>query len=369
MTDPLTFLDEFNEFFYFPEDNDTFAPNEIGKLKFGSKINATPKSIEVPSSYLDFSPETMNNLPYRLSISGLPSFSRVETQIKMNLTINAPFTNHYVHITPDLISKKKLCLEEPYSNLDDNIKKHILEFDAYILTQSNKSCAVCPRCIKREQKRASRSKAGEEKSAVWDCDVERKAIIINNKEIIAFQSGVLELSARIICYCRNHKELEGFKLLIVLKNHLGQVVAKQISSPIMIMDRKKNLKDSAPSSSANLVELDKKKLSISDSDNEKLMTNQFVQLSPNSLDESASEALATTDYETRGVKRKKLSVDDSFNTTSNPMYNGFSGYSPMSNSDTNTSAISQSFSGPTISKPSLAQFSIGFSPISQPKFP
>ena len=74
MTDPLTFLDEFNEFFYFPEDNDTFAPNEIGKLKFGSKINATPKSIEVPSSYLDFSPETMNNLPYRLSISGLPSF-------------------------------------------------------------------------------------------------------------------------------------------------------------------------------------------------------------------------------------------------------------------------------------------------------
>ena len=128
----------------------------------------------------------------------------------------------------------------------------------------------------------------------------------------------------------------------------------------MIMDRKKNLKDSAPSSSANLVELDKKKLSISDSDNEKLMTNQFVQLSPNSLDESASEALATTDYETRGVKRKKLSVDDSFNTTSNPMYNGFSGYSPMSNSDTNTSAISQSFSGPTISKPSLAQFSIDF---------
>lgn len=108
MTDPLTFLDEFNEFFYFPEDNDTFAPNEIGKLKFGSKINATPKSIEVPSSYLDFSPETMNNLPYRLSISGLPSFSRVETQIKMNLTINAPFTNHYVHITPDLISKKEI---------------------------------------------------------------------------------------------------------------------------------------------------------------------------------------------------------------------------------------------------------------------
>lgn len=68
--------------------------------------------------------------------------------------------------------------------------------------------------------------------------------------------------------------------------------------------QKKNLKDSAPSSSANLVELDKKKLSISDSDNEKLMTNQFVQLSPNSLDESASEALATTDYETRGVKRR-----------------------------------------------------------------
>ena len=67
-----------------------------------------------------------------------------------------------------------------------------MEFDAYILTQSNKSCAVCPRCIKREQKRASRSKAGEEKSAVWDCDVERKAIIINNKEIIAFQSGVLD---------------------------------------------------------------------------------------------------------------------------------------------------------------------------------
>ena len=52
MTDPLTFLDEFNEFFYFPEDNDTFAPNEIGKLKFDNddliaNINDVVKNLDL----------------------------------------------------------------------------------------------------------------------------------------------------------------------------------------------------------------------------------------------------------------------------------------------------------------------------------
>ncbi|KAI5952858.1 SPT23 [Candida jiufengensis] len=378
-----------------------FIREELNKLKFGChRMNAVPKSVAVPdSSYLDFSPEAISKLPLKMGLSSLPTYSRVETQIKCDITLSPAPSQSLLYVPQDLISKNKFCLSDPVESLHPRLKENLLFLDAYVLTSDlKKSCNICSRCIKREQKRASRGKAAGEtednqftkqngsiknNSSSWsDEKMMKKAIIFNCKEIVSFPSPTglnndsksIELSARIICYCRHHKESAGFKILVVIKNNKGEVVGKQISSPIMIMDRKKNIpltKDSLPNSvagsSLNLQGLGesqsnskKKKLSTSDSENDQKSSNDYLnQLSPNSLDESNSEIQINTDAESsRGLKRKKLSVDDSYNNSSNPMYNGsINGYSPLSNSDTNTSTNIH------LMKPSL-NFG-GFSPLSQ----
>ncbi|KAI5950596.1 SPT23 [Candida margitis] len=376
-----------------------FVREELNKLKFGChRINAAPKTVDIPDpSYLDFSSEAMSKLPHKMALSALPSHSRVETQIRCDITLNPAPNQALLYVPQDLISKNKFCLSDPLETLHPRLRENLLFLDAYVLTSDlQQSCNICSRCIKREQKRASRGKAAGEmdegqfsattpaaaaaanttspsssktpaaiknNSTSWaDEKMMKKAIIFNCKEIVSFpspsglknnNSKSIELSARIICYCRHHKESTGFRVLILIKNNKGEVVAKQLSSPIMIMDRKKNIpltKDSLPNSvvgsSVNLQALDdtgskKKRISNSDSENEhKFSNNEFGHhSSPNSVDESASEVQTNTDAESsRGLKRKKLSVDDSYNASANPMYNGsISGYSPLSNSDTNTS--------------------------------
>lgn len=402
-----------------------FVRNEVTKLKFGNtSSNPCPPSINIPdSSYLDFSPETLNNLPYKLNLLNLPSYSRVETQIKLKLSIFPPPPELLLHIPKDLISKSKFCLPNDI-NLSPIILKNLLYMDAYVLTSdTSNSCNVCSRCIKREQKRASRRKTegdllnsnsinlddNEKKFNSWsDENMMKKAIIFNCKEIVSFPSpsGLnndsknMELSARIICYCRHHRESNGFKLLFVIKNGLGQVVAKTLSSPIMIMDRKKNNSttnntniikteseiNSLVNSSTNLQALEysssnqrsiKREFDENDQLNHNLTDfnipsfnnidsnlnytlnneiskfndtsfnstnlspnttndNKLTPLSPNSIDELESQTNTDNDN-VRSLKRKKMSVDDSLNFSTNPMFNGTTGLSPLSNSDTSAS--------------------------------
>lgn len=414
--------------------------DELTKLKFGSNdMDPCPKSVDVPDpSYLDFSPKMMASLPYKLQLAELPTYSRVETQIKLNFKLSPPPPHALLHIPQDLISKNKFCLNESMKNLSKNLKENLLYLDTYVLTSDmKKSCNICPRCIKREQKRASRRKSGHESesnnnnnnnantqgSTVSDYNTPngvgtspqttangagvvknnpnswanekmmKKALIFNCKEIVSFPppnglnndtTKCLELSARIICYCRHHKESEGFKLLFVITNSKNEVVAKEISTAIMIMDRKKtnpSSKDTNDISFSNSNNSNNDNKANNNNDNKRTNNNDnksnnndknnnttsnhsrqssetelfhsssstkspnnnnnMHPLSPNSIDESASEAFTNTDNadgSIRGIKRKKLSVDDSYNQSTNPMFNGSqNGFSPTSNSDTNTS--------------------------------
>ncbi|CUM56256.1 uncharacterized protein AC631_03924 [Debaryomyces fabryi] len=397
--------------------------DELSKLKFGTaNMKLCPKSVDVPDpSYLDFSQQAMDSLPYKLTLTNLPSYSRVETQIKFKFGLSPPPPHVLLHIPQDLISKNKFCLSNDVDTLAPTLKESLLYLDTFVLTSDyKKSCNICSRCIKREQKRASRRKSGingnesdgnndtnndnsntkengKSCSSSWaDDKMMKKAIIFNCKEIVSFPppnglnndlSKSMDLSARIICYCRHHKESQGFKLLFVVKNHEGKVVAKQISSTIMIMDRKKTTaasknkvnEDSLPNSicgsSTNLQQMAGDQLQQRqqrlprESDNDVLL-NSFRQLSSNSIDESNSEAQTNTDTNTfsdgRNLKRKKLSVDDSFNTQTNPMFNGsVNALSPLSNSDTNTST-SNMLTKPN-QMPSLGQPSFGLSPLSHPQ--
>lgn len=364
-----------------PLDGYDMIRKELTKVKFGNfYMNPCPPSIEVADdACLDFSPETMASLPYKLQVHDLPSQSRVETQIKLKFHLSPAPPEVLLHIPQDLISKSKFCLQDPVESLPEVLKRNMLYMDTYVLTSDLKrSCAVCPRCIKREEKRALRSKTstgdstnnnsptsttpGVPKNAnSWaDETMTKKAIIFNCKEIVSFpapsglmndRSKAFDFSARIICYCRHHKELEGFKLLFVVRDYNYNIVAKHLSSPIMIMDRKKTsssaMKETTQGSSSHLNLSGR--MGMSDDANEH--ESKIHPLSPNSIDDSASEALVNTDTNTesntRGLKRKKLSFDDSYNSSTNPMFNGASAFSPVSNSDTNTSVHNLNGKGST----------------------
>lgn len=357
--------------------------DEFSKIKFGNyNMKICPDSITLPESenLLDFSPQAMDSLPYKLSLSSLPDYSRVETQIKINFNLNPPPPENFLHIPQDLIAKNKFCLPSDYT-LDPLIQKNLLYLECYVLTSDlSKSCHICSRCIKREQKRASRRRIGDDNDLpqispngivknnpnTWaDEQMIKRAIIFNCKQVISFPppNGLnndlnksAQLSARIICYCRHHKEAEGFKLLFVIKNRDNEVVAKQISSKIMIMDRKKSPTTGAnsaptfaPGPTTNNSGVTGLEASLNGSGVNTNGTNttgnsparddrpDFIPpFSPNSIDESSD--LTTDD---RNLKRKKLSVDDSNNMATNPMFNGsnnLNGFSPLSNSDTNTNA-------------------------------
>lgn len=350
------------------EDHDTIR-KQFSKVKFGNFfMNPCPPTIDVTDpAALDFSPKSLALLPYQLDVMNLPSSSRVETQIKLKFRFRPAPKETFLHIPQDLISKSKFCLLDPLESLPEVLQKNMLFFETYVMTSDLKqSCNVCSRCIKREQKRALRSKTGTTDSNMADSPTSsgvvrnnpnswadekmmKKAIFFNCKEIVCFpaptgldndQSKSFDMSARIICYCRHHKEPEGFKLLFVVRDFNKNIVAKHLSQPIMIMDRKK----ASVSSQKGILhkvgsssQLNRSGMLDDMNDGDKLHP-----LSPNSIDDSTSEILANTDtnnepnLSSRGYKRKKLSFDDSYNSSTNPMFNG-SGFSPLSNSDTNAS--------------------------------
>ncbi|CAK7917738.1 protein Spt23p [[Candida] anglica] len=391
--------------------NYDYIRTELAKLKFGNpNMDPRPASVEVPdASYLDFSPEAMAKLPYKLELSSLPAYSRVETQIKLNFSLSPPPPSYLLHIPQDLISKSKFCLKNSIDTLSPEFKDNILFLDTYVFTSDlQKSCSICSRCIKREQKRASRRKSGmygdnengeadaaaaaaasvsagtssqqvtddssPKNNTSWsDENMSKRAIIFNCKEIVSFpppnglnnDMSSLELSARIVCYCRHHKEPKGFKLLFVIKNNRGEVLAKNVSSPIMIMDRKKTVNNKSSNmlkeSSQQIQDSQPSLSSIKQEDNN---SPHMHPLSPNSIDDSNSTNTDTANEEHRSLKRKKYSVDDSYNNSMNPMFNGSSNnFSPISNSDTNTNTSTHNyFVKPAVANPFGIQ-----QPITQPQ--
>ena len=354
--------------------------HELSKVKFGSSSPKTyPDFIEIPDpSYLDFSAQAMQKLPYQMTVTNLPACSRVETQIKVMLSINPSPEHQLLHVPRDMVSKSKFCLDQSVDELPPLVKKNLLYLDAYVLTSDLQHCCnVCSRCIKREQKRASRRKnanndnGGEpssdknstsknvrSNSVFWeDENMIKKAVIFNCKEIVSFPppNGLddktakqLELSLRIICYCRHHQETEGFRILFIVKNNSGDLVSKLLTSPIMIMDRKKtyvSTKDRADDSSYSMtkpltyqqpVHISRNQLLDLD---EKLNGGTHI-LSPKSMDDSLSEAQTNTESnDLKNIKRKKVSANESSNSQPVSVVNDvLSGFSSISNSDTNTSA-------------------------------
>ncbi|EJT44440.1 SPT23-like protein [Saccharomyces kudriavzevii IFO 1802] len=237
-------------------------------VQFGRKL-----PLRTPyANPLDFVNINPPSLPLSLEIIGLPKVSRVETQMKLSFRIKNAHAreNFFIHLPSDCIAKDKF-FTSPENPADSTIpNKHISErtlfLDAFLLCASNsnsnnfKQTYVCNRCVNREKRRASRRKSGLNDNSIWQNNENKRAIIFNSKQLFIISNDGLsdgssaidfDLPTRIVCYCRHHKATNGFVILFLLKDHNGDILAKTITEPIMIMDKKNTSNTTTPTSTGN----------------------------------------------------------------------------------------------------------------------
>ncbi|CAI4610969.1 CDN_1a_G0032920.mRNA.1.CDS.1 [Saccharomyces cerevisiae] len=237
-------------------------------VQFGRKLPLrTPYAN--PLDFININPQS---LPLSLEIIGLPKVSRVETQMKLSFRIiNAHARkNFFIHLPSDCIAKDKFFTssDDP-TNLtipNRDINERTLFLDAFLLCASNnnsnnfKQTYVCNRCINREKRRASRRKSGLNDNSIWQNNENKRAIIFNSKQLFIISNNGLsgnsncinfDLPTRIVCYCRHHKATNGFVVLFLLRDHNGDILAKTITDPIMIMDKKNASNTTTPTSTSN----------------------------------------------------------------------------------------------------------------------
>ncbi|SCU95713.1 LAMI_0F03422g1_1 [Lachancea mirantina] len=223
-------------------------------LAFG-RSKAIQSAYVNSSAYLNIDGDA---LPMKMKVSGMPAASRVETQIRLQFTISPPPKEYIVHLPTDCISKQKFYLKDDITNYPRDIQDQMLYLEAFLVCASNgKPTYVCSRCVKREERRASRRKSGLCDNLLWCNNENRRGVVFNSKQVFALNgnncssaSKSFELLARIVCYCRHHKEPEGFRLLFVLMDSKNNILAKDITTPIMIMDKKSTKENTSTCSSS-----------------------------------------------------------------------------------------------------------------------
>jgi len=300
----------------------------------------------LPDVYQEAFLKPDESFPFNITLKDLPSHSRVETQIKLDLSISPAPDKFLLHLPRDLITKPKFTISD--NKVSESLKKHLLYLDVFVIGSNNsnsndtriKSCNVCKRCMRRELKRASRRKAGlVDDSSNWDINLPKRAIIFNAKEIVSFpppnpnlkNERNIELLSRIVCYCRHHQELDGFQLLFFLKDENDVILGKTLSSPILIMDRKKTVKSKDHQNIAELT-------NISSANSPALKTSQSATiLSDNIMDN-------LTNISSQSLNNLNLLPTNNSNKPSNGLFSSIFSFNPStiigdttSNSDSRNS--------------------------------
>lgn len=224
------------------KDDEALQPSTLPPLK--------ADGTRAPSYMPDFDANDWkdpNNLKYCIQVQDVPAKSRVETQIKVVLSLYPPPTESIAHLPADTISKPKLQLRTPFVPIPS-----ALSIDTIVVCDSNpsKHVNICQGCLKRERKRAFRKKTTlPVEEAHWRQDKEKRAVIFNCREVVDIgppvdidvdgkivQGRQIELPMRMACYCRHHNEKSGFRALFVARDYLGNVVARGSTSTIVITD-------------------------------------------------------------------------------------------------------------------------------------
>ncbi|KAL0076469.1 hypothetical protein F4703DRAFT_1714953, partial [Phycomyces blakesleeanus] len=201
-----------------------------------------------------------------IRVHGVPSTgakSRVETQIKLCVQLvtnqDAKVQNwSYLRLHDNMLARSKQKKSQQKSRMDGNLstllsdESNILTLEAKVICASNeaKQVRMCHGCVKRERKRAERSKDGKTPDIGFatpnedeHLEAERDRILLFNcGPMVSFSSGDAILPTRITCYCRHHNEKIGFRVRFTMRNDRGTLVATGDSPPILITDDHKSLK-------------------------------------------------------------------------------------------------------------------------------
>lgn len=142
---------------------------------------------------------------------------------------------------------EKFYLQNDIIPYPKDLQEQLLYLDLFVLDKvTNESIQICKKCVIREQWRVSRRKSKVSDNLLLCTNRNKKAIIFNNKQIspieqIEFNHKMIQSTVRIVCYCKHQKVEEGFKLLFIIKDFMGKVLAKTVSDPIVVTDDKQRI--------------------------------------------------------------------------------------------------------------------------------
>lgn len=203
----------------------------------------------------------------QLNLLGIPTKSRVETQIRLGIQlveiVKAPNgQNVEVPLGPRFrwlklptwsMAKEKLKVKNRKDAPSTIDPRQIVFLECRVVKSSApyEDVSICHGCIIRERKRSQRKKdvANREvegarnskhppKQQEWLPlpDEERKIMVFNCPELLELKNGQAVAPTRVTCYCRHHKEKDGFRMIITLKDAAGTMLASTTSDIILITD-------------------------------------------------------------------------------------------------------------------------------------
>ncbi|SPO03396.1 uncharacterized protein DNG_06079 [Cephalotrichum gorgonifer] len=236
-----------------------------------SNFMPMPHGMNVAGPFLSFDKE------------GMPPRTRVETQIHLKTVFGQlPPGVSKLHLPKHTISKPKLWSKVPYVPSPDTLNLQTMlvctgameneewrkrafkrardgpnsglgnarpdEEDDADKPLKGGEVWICTNCIERERKRAERKKIKKpDEEGTWKAEEWRRAVVFNTNEIKELpkpdpQTGhtIVELPMRIACYCRHQQEKLGFQVIFTITDHLGRVLAQELTPSIMITDDHKN---------------------------------------------------------------------------------------------------------------------------------
>ncbi|KAL9560254.1 hypothetical protein PS6_000330 [Mucor atramentarius] len=214
------------------------------------------------------SPCMQSNNHLQIRILGIPNTgakSRVETQIKLCIQLMTGNEKKvqdwsYIRLSESMLARSRLRKSQQqqqqqhqHKSMDGSVatmvsdESKVLRLEAQVVCASStdQPIRMCVGCVRRERKRAERTKDGKLKGDILPEDIEAerdRILLFNCSPMINFSSGDAILPTRITCYCRHHNEKVGFRICFSMKNNKDEIIANGISPPIMITDDHKSSK-------------------------------------------------------------------------------------------------------------------------------
>ncbi|KKF96549.1 Protein SPT23 [Ceratocystis platani] len=227
-------------------------------------------------------PTSSGRFPYNLVIHPAPSKSRVETQLNIVISMDRlPERVTKLHLPTHSISKPKLLSKPTHIPQPESLELYCMVVCTSVVKNAdilrkvllraaasghpdirdpNTAFAesdenhpknggevhICSGCIQRERKRAARKKnKSVEDDELWSTNETRRIVVFNTFEVIEWSKmeesehqgrWQAVIPMRIACYCRHHGEKEGFRVIMTVKDHIGNVLAQTMTENIMITD-------------------------------------------------------------------------------------------------------------------------------------